>query len=299
MHVLHLAALIRGRTRVVHRVPSGEGVPAEDLRPVSEVEAGVNFRSAGGVRGLVAGSLPRTVTPSLHPEVPDTRFVSPGRGLGIRQLMGWTKVCETARSGIWVPKGNARTRMLPDNLDHLRVGWKPQGSNETASMDVEQQSDYKPMAPSGMKLLVCGSGSRPSCLLGVQRENVPGVNLNRYSCSGSCIPWHSDNESLFGPPNQPKLTVSMSLGHSVLFQVRRVPGDVPSSITLDHGDLLIMDGSAQSEYAHRTVPGLQGPRVNLIFRWETQHISSCPLAGAMYCALPLCVQGLAELGTYR
>ena len=34
---------------------------------------------------------------------------------------------------------------------------------------------------------------------------------------------------------------------------RRVPGDVPSSITLDHGDLLVMDGSAQSEYAHRTV----------------------------------------------
>ena len=52
---------------------------AEDLRPVSEVEAGVNFRPSG-VRGQVAGSLPRrqpgtgtrqgkrgVVTPSLHP----------------------------------------------------------------------------------------------------------------------------------------------------------------------------------------------------------------------------------------
>ena len=38
----------------------------------------------------------------------------------------------------------------------------------------------------------------------------------------------------------------------MVFQVRRVPGDVPSSITLDLGDLLVMDGSAQSEYAHRT-----------------------------------------------
>ena len=77
--------------------------PAEDLRPVSEVEAGVNFRPAGGVRGQVAGSLPRSkpgtgtkraregaVTPSLHPEVPDTRFTSPGRELGVRQSMGWT-----------------------------------------------------------------------------------------------------------------------------------------------------------------------------------------------------------------
>ena len=63
----------------------------------------------------------RVVPPSLHREVPDTQFVSPGRGLGIRQSMGWTKVCETARSGIWVLKGDARTRMLPANLDHLRV----------------------------------------------------------------------------------------------------------------------------------------------------------------------------------
>ena len=46
--------------------------------------------------------------------------------------MGWTKVCGTARSGIWVLKGNARTRMLPANLDHLRVGWRKQGSYETA-----------------------------------------------------------------------------------------------------------------------------------------------------------------------
>ena len=95
------------------RRSSKGGGPAEYLRPVSEVEVGVNFRPAGGVRGQVAGSLPTrqpgtgtkrqrvgAVTPSLHQEVPDTRFASPGRGLGIRQSMGWTKVCETARSGI-------------------------------------------------------------------------------------------------------------------------------------------------------------------------------------------------------
>ena len=33
------------------RVKGGVSGPAEDLRPVSEVEAGVNFRLAGGVRG--------------------------------------------------------------------------------------------------------------------------------------------------------------------------------------------------------------------------------------------------------
>ena len=111
----------------------GVSGPAEDLRPVPEVETGVNFRLAGRVRGQVAGSLPgrqpgtgtRTnkgsvVTPSLHPEV------------RIRQLMGWTKVCGTTQSGIWVLKGNARTCMFPANLDHLRVGWMKQGSYKTA-----------------------------------------------------------------------------------------------------------------------------------------------------------------------
>ena len=41
-------------------------------------------------------------------------------------------MCGIARSGIWVLKGNASARMLPANLDHLRVGWRKQGSHETA-----------------------------------------------------------------------------------------------------------------------------------------------------------------------
>ena len=67
----------------------------------------------------------------------------------------------------------------------------------------------------------------------------------------------------------------------VEFKVRRGQGKVPSLITLDHGDLLVMDGPTQSEYVHCTASGLQGPRVNLKFRWITQHIASCPLAGAL------------------
>ena len=219
----------------------GVSGPAEDLRPGSEVEAGVNFRPAGGVRGQVAGSLPRrqpgtstrkvrggVVTPSLHPEIPDSLFVSPGPGKRIRQLMGWTKVCGTTQSGIWVLKGNARARMLPANLDHLRVGWRKRGTYETAwvtpghdclcvhiSMDMEQQSDRKLIRPSGMELLVCGAGSRPSFHPGVVRRNCQrGVNLNHYDGSGSCIRWHSDDESLFGPQDSPKLIVSLSLGES-------------------------------------------------------------------------------------
>ena len=142
-----------------------------------------------------------------------------------------------------------------------------------------------------------GQGRAPLVTLVWQGGELPtGVNLNRYSGPSSCIRWRSDNEHLFGPQNAPKLKVSMSLGNSVEFKVRRGQGNVPSLITLDHGDLLVMDGLTQSECVHCTASGLQGPRVNLTFRWVAQHIASCPLAGAVGCVLPSCVQGLAEPG---
>ena len=91
-----------------------------------------------------------------------------------------------------------------------------------------------------------------------------GVNLNRYSCPSSCIRWHGDNEPLFGPQNAPKLIVSMSLGNSVEFKVRRGRGSVPSLITLDHGDVLVMDGLTQSENVHCAASGLEVLRLTLL-----------------------------------
>ena len=155
------------------------------------MEAGVNFRPAGGVTGAgcrftsqeATGHRYRCVkegadTRSLHPEVPGIRFVSPGRGLDIRQSMGWTKVCGTARSGIWVLKGNARARMLPENLDHLRVRWISRGTYETAWVTPGHDclcSYHKLITPSGMGLLVGGAGSRPSCHPGVPRGRCQRV----------------------------------------------------------------------------------------------------------------------------
>ena len=301
----------------------GVSGPAEDLRPVSEVEAGVNFRPAGCGRGQVVGSFsgqqPGTgtrtrkgsvVTPSLHPEVPVSLSVSPGPGKRIRQSMGWTKVCETAQSGIWLLKGNARACMFPANLDHLRVGWKKQGSYKTAWVTPGQVClcSYKyghgaAVRPQTNKAIwdgVIGLWGRVAPFLSPwcgKKELPTGVNLNHYDGSGSCIRWHSDNEPLFGPRDSPKLIVSLSLGNPVEFKVRRVSDSVTSSITLDHGDVLVMDGSAQSEYLHCTMPGLQGPRVNLTYRWVAQHTASCPLAGVVGCLLPSCVQGLPEPGS--
>ena len=225
----------------------GVSSPAEDLLLLSEVEAGVNFRPAGGVRGQVAGSIPRrqpgtgtrrvregAVTLSLHPEVPGIQFVSPGYGLDIRQSMGWTKVCETARPGIWVLKGNARTRMLPENLDYLRVRWISRGTYETAwvtpghdclcSYKYGHGAAVRPQTNDAIWHGVIGLWVRVAPLLSPWcpwREVPTGVNLNRNSGPSSCIRWHSDNEPMFGPQNAPKLIVSMSLGNSVKFKVRR------------------------------------------------------------------------------
>ena len=50
----------------------------------------------------------------------------------------------------------------------------------------------------------------------------------------------------------------------------------------------------QLEYEHSTASELLGPRVNLTFRWISQHIRSCPLAGLIGGAPPSDAQDLAE-----
>ena len=135
------------------------------------MEAGVKFWLAGGVRGQVAGSLPRkatrhwyqegkggVVTPSHHPEVPGTRFASRGGVLGIRQSMGWTKaspelVCYLPILTTFGWNGGSRVHTRPPGLR--------QGTTVCVhtSMDMEQLSDHKLITPSGMGLLVCVAGS--------------------------------------------------------------------------------------------------------------------------------------------
>ena len=186
---------------------------AEDFLPVSEVEAGVNLRLAGVVRRQVAGSLPgrqpgtgtRQVREGAVTEVPDTQFASPGRGLGIRLSMGWTKVCGTSQSGIWVLKGNARTCMFPANLDHLRVELMKRGTYKTAwvtpghdclcSYKYGHGAAVRPQTNNAIWHGVIGLWGRVAPLLSpwCGKKDVPtGVNLNQYAGPGSLSLWHSD-----------------------------------------------------------------------------------------------------------
>ena len=119
----------------------GVSGPAEDLRPCLR----------GGGRGKFSAGRPGTGAGCRFTSLVATRhryqagqgkcgytFPPPGGswypirvtwryGLDIRQSMGWTRVCGTARSGIRVLKGNARTCMFPENLDYLRVEWMKRG----------------------------------------------------------------------------------------------------------------------------------------------------------------------------
>ena len=164
---------------------------------------------------------------------------------------------------------------------------------------MEQKSDHRLITPSGMGLWVCGSRVAPFFSPWCGKKDVPtGLNLNQFAGPGSLVRWHSDNEPLFGPQNSPKLIVSLSLGNSVEFKVRRrAPGHLPSSIRVDHGDILVMDGLADSEYKHCTASGLQSPPINLTYRWVAQHTASCPQAGVVGCVLPTCAQGSVEPGS--
>ena len=81
------------------------------------------------------------------------------------------------------------------------------------------------------------------------------------------------------------------------FKVRRGQGNVPSLITLDHGDVLVMDGLTQSESVHCTASGLQGPRVNLTLRWVcAAHCVLSTRRRSGLCPPFVCAQGLAEPG---
>jgi alkylated DNA repair dioxygenase AlkB len=88
---------------------------------------------------------------------------------------------------------------------------------------------------------------------------------NLYRDGTDSMGYHSDNEPELGP--RPTIA-SISLGDRRRFVLRhRVSGE-RWSWDLGHGDLLVMRGKSQSEFAH-AVPKTSrpvGPRMNLTFR---------------------------------
>ena len=263
----------------------------------------------GGRSGLVGGSLGCA---AAIRGIPCSLVMPPGRHQRAPQSLGWEWVCGSEKSGVWVLKGDTRTYNLPRNLDDVGIVWERRSGYETAwatpghVCSCSYGYGHGPVLPQPNPSVFTEAiklWSRVASLLTpwCAKGEVPtGVNLNRYAGDGSFIPWHRDNERLFGSPSEPKVIVSMSLGHSVLFKLcRRASEKTVTPIWLDHGDLLVMDGLTQEEFWHSTASELEGPRVNLTYRWISQHIRSCPQAGLICGALPPVAPDLAEPNSCR
>ena len=187
----------------------------------------------GGVSGLAVACL----------EIPCSLVMPPGRHQSAPQSLGWARVCGTEKSGVWVPAWATPAHVCSCSYRYGRGPVLPQANPSVFTEAVNLWSRVASLLTPW-----CAEGEVPT-----------GVNLNRYAGKGSRIPWHCDNELLFGSPFEPKVIVSMSLGHSVLFKLRRRASEnTPSQIRLDHGDLLVMDGLPQLEYEHSTASELGG-----------------------------------------
>ena len=204
----------------------------------------------GGRSGLVGGSLGCA---AAIRGIPCSLVMPPGRHQRAPQSLGWEWVCGSEKSGVWVLKGDTRTYNLPRNLDDVGIVWERRSGYETAwatpghVCSCSYGYGHGPVLPQPNPSVFTEAiklWSRVASLLTpwCAKGEVPtGVNLNRYAGDGSFIPWHRDNERLFGSPSEPKVIVSMSLGHSVLFKLcRRASKKTVTPIWLDHGDLLVM-----------------------------------------------------------
>ena len=252
---------------------------------------------------IIPGCAVRVACPSC----PDYHPEPPGPGIVIRNMLGWSKLEKTERSGVWVFRGALQGENLFSLLD-AAGDWVKKGSYHTAWAVPGDSSCSCSYAYGHGPAVGPHTGRRCWPLLaGVWRAIAPlmkpwcaegdvptAANLNLYRGWNSCVGWHCDDEPLFGKCGDAKLIVSVSLGDFALFRWRRqsCSSNGDSSCRLDHGDILVMDGQCQDEFLHRTSPGREQDRINITFRWVKQHVASCPLFRAgVACCLPTCAQG--------
>lgn len=98
------------------------------------------------------------------------------------------------------------------------------------------------------------------------RTSFSYVLLNRYRDGNDGVAWHSDRE-IAGLPKP--IIASLTLGVTRPFDLRpKADRTRVLSVDLDHGDLVVMRGEAQTRYEHRIAKDrrVRGERINLTFR---------------------------------
>lgn len=127
------------------------------------------------------------------------------------------------------------------------------------------------------------------------QEQPNSCNINLYRDGHDSVGWHTDDEELFEGAYNDACILSLSLGATRSFQIKRQPGagSAPgagkkgpalSTITVAHGDLCTMEGRFQRYYLHSVPkePHVKEPRINLTWRWITKHnqVDGCKICGA-------------------
>jgi len=92
------------------------------------------------------------------------------------------------------------------------------------------------------------------------------VLLNLYQNGGDHMGWHSDDEPELGP--SPDIA-SLSLGQARRFDLKHKSMQHQLNLTLQNGDLLLMQGPCQQYWEHRVPKQAQASsmRLNLTFRY--------------------------------
>lgn len=89
--------------------------------------------------------------------------------------------------------------------------------------------------------------------------------LNLYADGSQGMAWHSDDEKCLGKDTN---IASMSFGAERRFDFRHKATREKTSVMLQHGSLLVMQGSTQTHWQHQIpkTKKITTPRVNLTFR---------------------------------
>lgn len=122
----------------------------------------------------------------------------------------------------------------------------------------------------------------PCCGINEQKDWPNSCNLNLYEDGSTSVGWHADDEQLFQGKAQDCRIISLSLGATRSFELRRNWSDSVDDHTirlqLSDGDLCTMEGMLQKHLQHR-VPRedqVKAPRINLTWRWIVKHSLGCP-----------------------
>ena len=146
----------------------------------------------------------------------------------------------------WVPLGNRYKAWCTD----CSCPYMYSGNN------ISPQPILPGLKELGRFVAACAHKPIPNC-----------AHLNLYRSGRDGCGWHSDDEKELG---ENPVIASVSLGASRRFLLRhRRCSDLPvHEVTLEHGSLLLMQGTTQKHWRH-SVPRMRNqdsPRLNLTFR---------------------------------